>query len=272
MQRQILLFFLSLIAINLISSQRLGKKEVGYIKYSVSLDSVLFRKGIEKVKDQNVDIYDFLSESWLAAFDISNNSKIELYFSTYESMSFIDMERVVQLSLENQYVQESAISNIDSEFARYYLNSKNRTRIKEILDIDQNSFIHLVDAWNPYQWKLVDSTKKLGKFNCKKAVGVLVTDSYCCGTVISNIEAWYSPELPYPYGPLAFNGLPGIVLEVTIENEDMSRTFQANQILIRKKKHALKAVPVLNKPARTTTEEQLNKEALEFIETIKGGN
>lgn len=48
-------------------------------------------------------------------------------------------------------------------------------------------------------------TKKIGKYTCKKATTTFR------GT---NIEAYYTTEIPVSIGPYKFNGLPGLILEL----------------------------------------------------------
>lgn len=54
-------------------------------------------------------------------------------------------------------------------------------------------------------WKLTDETKKLGNYNLQKAV--LDEGS-------NYVEAWYAPELPFPFGPDKYWGLPGLIVEL----------------------------------------------------------
>ncbi|MCY1661028.1 GLPGLI family protein [Chryseobacterium sp. SL1] len=57
------------------------------------------------------------------------------------------------------------------------------------------------------KWNLkYKETKKIGKYVCKKATATFR------GT---NIEAYYTPEIPVSIGPYKFKGLPGLILEVT---------------------------------------------------------
>lgn len=83
-------------------------------------------------------------------------------------------------------------------------------------DIRQNSlyFTHQIKKINylvsdtppVIKWNLkYKETKKIGKYVCKKATAVFR------GT---NIEAYYTTEIPVSVGPFKFKGLPGLILEV----------------------------------------------------------
>ena len=54
-------------------------------------------------------------------------------------------------------------------------------------------------------WKLHSETKKLSNFLCKKA-----TISFRG----RNYTAWYTAEIPDPFGPWKLRGLPGVILEL----------------------------------------------------------
>lgn len=60
-------------------------------------------------------------------------------------------------------------------------------------------------------WKLIDETKIINTINCKKAEVVFKGRHWI---------AWYSPEIPLPYGPYKFSGLPGLIVKITDDKED----------------------------------------------------
>ncbi|BAP32560.1 uncharacterized protein CHSO_3523 [Chryseobacterium sp. StRB126] len=60
-------------------------------------------------------------------------------------------------------------------------------------------------------WKLTDETRIINTMNCKKA-----TVTYKG----RNWTAWYSSEIPLPYGPYKFSGLPGLIIKITDEKNE----------------------------------------------------
>ena len=62
------------------------------------------------------------------------------------------------------------------------------------------------------EWKLNKETKNIGKFNCKKAT---------CSFRGRNYTAWYTLEVPLPYGPWKLQGLPGVILEAYDEKKEI---------------------------------------------------
>lgn len=57
-------------------------------------------------------------------------------------------------------------------------------------------------TWN---WNLKKDMKKIGNFNCQKATIKFRGRNYI---------AWFTQEIPVPFGPWKFQGLPGVILEV----------------------------------------------------------
>ena len=67
-------------------------------------------------------------------------------------------------------------------------------------------------------WKIEKETKKLGKFNCKKA-----TTSFRG----RNYTAWFTTEIAVPFGPWKLNGLPGLILEAYDTNKSVYWYFKS---------------------------------------------
>ncbi len=72
------------------------------------------------------------------------------------------------------------------------------------------------DDVNTRKWKLTGEKKKILDFNCQKAVLVDST---------KNVVAWFTTDIPVPAGPETFNGLPGMILELDMDQG--KRTYLA---------------------------------------------
>ncbi|MDF2552560.1 MAG: hypothetical protein K0R77_1835 [Chryseobacterium sp.] len=55
-------------------------------------------------------------------------------------------------------------------------------------------------------WKLINEIKVINTIKCKKAEVTFKGRNWI---------AWYSPEIPFPYGPMKFSGLPGLIIKIT---------------------------------------------------------
>jgi GLPGLI family protein len=71
-------------------------------------------------------------------------------------------------------------------------------------------------------WKITDSTKKIGHFICTKATTHFRGRNYI---------VWFTPEIPLPYGPWKLTGLPGLILEANDKSNDIS--FQVKKVIFK---------------------------------------
>ncbi|OCA76354.1 hypothetical protein BBI01_06575 [Chryseobacterium artocarpi] len=60
-------------------------------------------------------------------------------------------------------------------------------------------------------WKLINETKVINSISCKKAEVNYKGRDW---------TAWYSTEIPFPYGPYKFSGLPGLIVKITDKTGD----------------------------------------------------
>ncbi|MFC6098401.1 GLPGLI family protein [Flavobacterium qiangtangense] len=61
-----------------------------------------------------------------------------------------------------------------------------------------------------YDWKLSNETKMINNYLCYKAT--LEAKNY--KGAISKVIAWYSPKIPFNFGPKGYSKLPGLILEL----------------------------------------------------------
>jgi GLPGLI family protein len=71
---------------------------------------------------------------------------------------------------------------------------------------------NLIDSLYPMQWEIGNETKYIDSFSCTRAT---------CYFRGRNYEAWFSPDIPVPLGPWKMGGLPGLILDLKDEDENM---------------------------------------------------
>jgi GLPGLI family protein len=73
--------------------------------------------------------------------------------------------------------------------------------------------IYFLKAKSPdIQWNITDSTKKIGEFVCTEAKAHFRGRDYI---------AWFTPDIPVPYGPWKLIGLPGLILQAHDSNNNI---------------------------------------------------
>lgn len=86
----------------------------------------------------------------------------------------------------------------------YYLNYSTN-EIVELKDMISKSFI-VTDSLPTYNWVIQKEKTKLLGYDVKLATATHGKLTY---------EAWFAPKLNFKSGPFSFNGLPGVILQLT---------------------------------------------------------
>ncbi len=77
--------------------------------------------------------------------------------------------------------------------------------------------IYIAEKKPTIDWQLKKETKKIGNLVAHKATGKFRGREY---------TAWYTLEIPLPYGPWKLQGLPGLILEAYDEKKEMYLYFK----------------------------------------------
>lgn len=64
-----------------------------------------------------------------------------------------------------------------------------------------------------FNWKITNESKKIAGFNCIKAI---------CEYNQREFIAWFTKEIPISDGPWKFNGLPGLIIEISTKDESIT--------------------------------------------------
>jgi GLPGLI family protein len=76
------------------------------------------------------------------------------------------------------------------------------------------------DSIPKIKWRITNESREIAGFNCRKAVGVILDSVY--------VFAFYTDEIVIPGGPCSINGLPGMILGMTIPR--LYTSFMATKI------------------------------------------
>ena len=98
--------------------------------------------------------------------------------------------------------------------SEYYRNLGTRKEIDK-KELAEKEYV-IEDTIRSIKWKLADDTKSILGYTCKKAIGKTERGS--------EVEAWYSEEIPVASGPDVFCNLPGMILLVDINKGEFVYT------------------------------------------------
>ncbi|WP_405563610.1 GLPGLI family protein [Polaribacter sp. Asnod6-C07] len=218
----------------------------GKVTYIVSMESYSKEKIdsiSKKLKTKKVKM-----DKWMRdVFENTPNVNAYLEFSNDESLYYVE---------DKMQNDGKPIFNVNRTFAggdrRYYKNTKTNEYFNE-----SNTFgeLFLIEI-NPKKWKITQESKKIGRYLCFKAIDIESTNKKIKPVV------WFTPEIPVSFGPLKYNGLPGLVLLVEMHR----RTISASEIIINPKKEI-----VIKKPTKgkKMTAEEARKRGEAFWKTIE---
>lgn len=157
-----------------------------------------------------------------------NNVEYTLRFNNYSSVFFENSKMNLDKD-ENSLVIEFS-RTLGGGGGIYFVDRKlNKTYHEHEFESD----LYLIEQDNFANWTLTQKKKTIGAYTCYKAFKNNTFVGSSGNDVTIKIIAWYTPEIPYSYGPIKYNGLPGLILE--LQNE--KAIFYASKIELHKKNY-----------------------------------
>ncbi|PQJ68800.1 GLPGLI family protein [Polaribacter butkevichii] len=188
----------------------------GNVEYKSKIDGSYIKNDlINKEKDENLkNTLIFLNSS------LKNNQNkfvFTLNFNRNESVYF--MNKILNIDNDRQ-MKYAIIMNGGNK--TFYQDIKNHNVIYKTNVFGEE--FNVRSSLYSIKWELTREEKKIGNYKCYKATTFLNKKT--------KIEAWYSPEIPFSFGPKGFGGLPGLIIELKENNI----IYYANKITLNKEK------------------------------------
>ena len=99
-----------------------------------------------------------------------------------------------------------------------YKNIKTQRYVKQS-DLFGKTFL-VQDSLKTLSWDLQSDTKNIGTYTCFKATLEREVVSDLDGSKeMQTVTAWYTPQIPVSNGPEEFQGLPGLILELSYDSQ-----------------------------------------------------
>ena len=100
-----------------------------------------------------------------------------------------------------------------------YKNIKSQRFVKQS-DLLGKEFL-IQDSLKTHSWNLQSDTKNIGNYTCFKATLEREVDSDMDddSKEMQTVTAWYTPQIPVSNGPEEFQGLPGLILEISYDSQ-----------------------------------------------------
>lgn len=111
------------------------------------------------------------------------------------------------------------LRNADEENSWYFDHNDSKFNMQKNVF---GSKFNVSDSIPVIHWKLSNENRMIAGFNCRKAVGIIMDSVY--------VFAFFTEEIMIPGGPCSINGLPGMVLGLTIPR--LYTSFIATKVMI----------------------------------------
>lgn len=176
----------------------------GIIEYTATIDTVHVNKFIKDL-EQKKEVPNHIKAEVIDMYRSAQPDQYKLVFLNDES--FFSHEAV--LHVDGKYNMGSKAGT-----SSYYTNKTNL--------IEYNSIGYIQKAL--LEWTITPETKKIGDFSCFKATATEELYSRRGFTYEKEVSAWFTTDISVPFGPRNYSGLPGLVLEVSIDEYTISAT------------------------------------------------
>ncbi len=143
------------------------------------------------------------------------NGPASLWFNHYEAV-YVHDAVLAETAVETQGNKILATPG-DEEGFPVYINIKDDVLIfKDFVGL---SFVASIirDSLPKIDWHILDEYRQIGGYSCQKAEGEFAGRLY---------EAWFSKDIPIPFGPYKLWGLPGLILEAKTDDESVQFLFK----------------------------------------------
>ena len=110
---------------------------------------------------------------------------------------------------QNPPIGDSPMMN---QFNTIFTDIRNKNIVDQKKVFEQTYLVK--DSVRKIKWKITDETRDIAGYTCRRANGIYLDSIY--------IVAFYTTRIPVAGGPESFNGLPGMILGVSLPHENLT--------------------------------------------------
>jgi GLPGLI family protein len=161
--------------------------------------------------------------------------------TSYWTYAFADNKSIYKFDRWSEKTRIPKYQKDQDEENIWYTDFTSKTRSSQKL-IASTIFV-LSDSIANIEWKITNENREIAGYNCRKAVGKIFDDVY--------IFAFYTDDITISGGPCSINGLPGMILGLTIPR--LYTSYIATKVNLTSDKTS-EIKPILSKKIYTTIE------------------
>lgn len=138
---------------------------------------------------------------------MTRNSKIVINPIERKATYFEDFKSTKMIGKDNENAENQAIASVKRSLDKFFITDADCNRI--LYDNFASTNYLVKDTLALSDWKVEDNSKMIANYRAYRAT---------CTFRGRNWVAWFTPEIPFPFGPWKLCGLPGLILEAHDEN------------------------------------------------------
>jgi len=137
----------------------------------------------------------------LKAFDLAKSMNYTLTFNDKESIGSIDKTMATDEDKGHSYfgIAEALIG-----IGQYH-----QVKSNDISLVQKESMgeLFLIESSLFKDWEIFQDQRQIAGYTCFLA-------KLKCEDCKNQVEVWFTPDIPVPFGPVGYGGLPGLVIEI----------------------------------------------------------
>lgn len=221
------------------------------------LGDVYYRKELINISKSktNKNINSYLSNKDFELNKIFDEINFILRFKETESIFFVE-----NLNFEVEENRYYRLALLLGGGGSWYIDLKQDVRLREVEAFGQEFIIK--NTIKNLNWKMHNESLQIGNYLCYKATTIKVIKN-SKGTFNHPVTAWYTSQIPIGFGPIGYGGLPGLIVELSVQNIK----YSISKVVLNPKKQFKIKKPTKGK---LVTEEEFNaigKEAMGNFKT-----
>ncbi|MBT8260524.1 MAG: GLPGLI family protein [Flavobacteriaceae bacterium] len=186
--------------------------------------------------------------NWGARFSEAQKKQIMARLKNrLEKTYVLTFNKEESLFKQEEKLDVDAMSGATNSWGKNFSQGNQYKNVKNNQQIQKQEFYGkqflVKDNLQPIEWNLGTETKQIGNYMCFKATATVPTtdltwydfswdrlrntnqdqsdSSEEIEVDMTEIEAWYTPQIPVRHGPSEYWGLPGLIIEVSAGNTTM---------------------------------------------------
>lgn len=132
-------------------------------------------------------------------------------------------------------------------------------KVIESRDFMGRSFL-IKDEPQSFKWKLTGEKKKILDYECQKAI---LQDT------VKKVFVWFTPQIPVSAGPATYSDLPGMILELDMDNG--TRTYVATKVELKSLEKGVIEQPTKGKTCTRAEYDKIVAEKMKEMGAENGG-